>query len=126
MRAYGFSTGALALGDFERALDMLGSHATSAVELSSLRDHELPALVKRLPELDLQGFEYVSTHAPSRFESVGEREAARLLSMCIEADGPWSSIPMPSPTRRAGSRLDRSCASKTWIKESRSAARHRS
>lgn len=93
MRAYGFSTGALALGDFERALAMLGGHATSAIELSSLRDHELPALVRRLPELDLQRFGHVSIHAPSRFDTVSERDAARLLTICIERQ--WSVVIHP-------------------------------
>ena len=40
MHSYGFSTGALAYGDFERALEMLAGHDVSAIELSALRDHE--------------------------------------------------------------------------------------
>lgn len=93
MRAYGFSTGALAPGDFERALDMLGEHATSAIELSALRAHELLALMHRLPALDLRRFAYISIHAPSRFEDLGEAEAARLLRPCIENG--WSVVIHP-------------------------------
>lgn len=84
MRAFGFSTGALALGDFEQALGMLTAHATSAIEFSALRDHELSVLMRRIPERDLNRFEYVSIHAPSRFETMREADAARLLMPCIE------------------------------------------
>lgn len=88
MRAFGFSTGALALGDVERALDMLAGHAVAAIELSALRDHELPRLMQQIPRLDLGRFEYVSIHAPSRFETLREGAAAELLMPCIERGWP--------------------------------------
>lgn len=75
----GFSTGALALGDFERALELLASTSTTAVELSALRISELPALVGALPRLDLTKFEYVSLHAPSRFSQEEEDYVIGLL-----------------------------------------------
>jgi hypothetical protein len=84
MRHYGFSTGALARGDFRAALEMLRGHATEAIELSALRDHELPALMAALPELDLSGYSYVSIHAPSCYTSAQqERQVARALEACI-------------------------------------------
>jgi hypothetical protein len=61
----GFSTGALAKGDFPRALQMLRTAGVSTVELSALREHELPSLAHSLNDLDLTGFSHVSIHAPS-------------------------------------------------------------
>src|ERR1039458_2892588 len=65
----GFSTGALALGDFKLALDLLRGKPTTAVELSALRVQELPSLVAALPNLDLTPFSYVAIHAPSAFNA---------------------------------------------------------
>lgn len=67
MRPIGFSTGALALADFEGALEMLRATPVSAVELSALRVEELAPLVARVDGLDLSRFGYLSVHAPSRF-----------------------------------------------------------
>lgn len=84
MHHYGFSTGALAFGDFQRALTIIRAHKIPAVELSALRDHELPALMAALPTLDLSSFEYASVHAPSRFSKESEGRIAELLSTCVE------------------------------------------
>ena len=84
MHRYGFSTGALALGDFEHGLDLLRGHGTTAVELSALRDTELPLLMDGLSGLDLTGFEHISIHAPSRFVRLTEAHCAELLQPCIE------------------------------------------
>lgn len=73
MRHVGFSTGALAKGDFVRALELQkGNAAITAVELSALRDHELPPLLAAIPGLDLEPFPYVSFHAPSKLISMSE------------------------------------------------------
>lgn len=72
MRRIGFSTGALARGDFRSALTMLRRHAIRVVELSALRATELDPLVAALPSLDLADFGFVSIHAPSRYESEEE------------------------------------------------------
>lgn len=93
MRAFGFSTGALALGELERALDMLAGHDVTAIELSALRDHELPRLMQRLSELELGRFEYVSIHAPSKLAHLREAEVAELLLPCV-ARG-WSVVIHP-------------------------------
>lgn len=100
MRAYGFSTGALALGDFERGLNILADHDATAVELSALRDHELPALMIRIADLDLSRYEYVSVHAPSRFSELPEAECARLLSACV--DRGWPVVLHPDAIQDAG------------------------
>ena len=94
MRMFGFSTGALARGDFEGALAMLAGHDTPAIEFSALRDHELPALMQWLAERDLSAFEYISVHAPSRFDTLGEAEVAELLRPCIERG--WSVVLHPN------------------------------
>ena len=79
MRNIGFSTGALALGDFRAALRMLEGKNCSAVELSALRQVELAPLVAQLDLLDLSNFQYVSFHAPSAIEPAFEAEALQLL-----------------------------------------------
>ncbi|HEX7829838.1 MAG TPA: hypothetical protein VF787_09280 [Thermoanaerobaculia bacterium] len=80
MKPIGFSTGALAKGDFIAGLDMQrGVHGVRAVELSALRDHELSTLLDAVPSLDLDTFDYVSFHAPSRLHTLDERDAFALL-----------------------------------------------
>ena len=67
MRPYGYSTGAVAFGDFREALRILSAHPLQAIELSALRSAELPDLLEALDGLDLERFEHVSLHAPSSF-----------------------------------------------------------
>jgi hypothetical protein len=88
MRDIGFSTGALALGNFRAALEMLEEHSCQVVELSALRENELPELMGALAELDLDRYRYVSVHAPSRLRTVRETEVARLLRPCIARNWP--------------------------------------
>lgn len=93
MRSIGFSTGALALGDFRRGLALLAGRGVRAVELSALRESELPGLMAALDELELSSFEYVSVHAPSRLRSMKESVAAELLLPCVERE--WSVVLHP-------------------------------
>ena len=79
-RKIGFSTGAIAKGDFRRALCLLKDAHVPAVELSALREHELPELANSLPGLDLSSFTYISVHAPSGFKELSEREVVHLLA----------------------------------------------
>jgi hypothetical protein len=69
MTIIGFSTGALALGDFRTGLDLVRNKPIKAIELSALRVGELPELMAALPELDLKQFSYVAIHAPSLFDA---------------------------------------------------------
>lgn len=78
-RAIGFSTGALAFGDFCRALSMLRPHALKAVELSALRHVELEPLRAAAAELDLSQFDYVAVHAPSQIKPDAEALVIRSL-----------------------------------------------
>lgn len=80
MRSVGFSTGAVALGDFHSALEILTMHGVQAVELSALRAVELPVLLADLDDLDLSDIRYVSIHAPSSFEARDELTLVRALS----------------------------------------------
>ncbi len=78
-RPIGFSTGALAKGDFRRALALLRDYQIDVVELSALRIEELAPLISALPQLELQRFRFVSFHAPSRFgQELEERVIADL------------------------------------------------
>ena len=80
MRRIGFSTGALARGDFRGALQMLAGKNVTAVELSALRQAELLPLVQQLKDLDLTSFKYVAFHAPSSMEPSFEPIALELLA----------------------------------------------
>lgn len=88
MRYIGFSTGALAYGDFQHGLSLLGGLDVRAVELSALREHELPGLMEALDQLDLAQFHYVSVHAPSRLKHIKEGAVAKALSPCIDKGWP--------------------------------------
>jgi hypothetical protein len=80
MRPIGFSTGALARGDFQRALHVLGALNIGVVEISALRISELEPLCTAFPSLDLGRFAFVSIHAPSRFPSDSEDWVLERLS----------------------------------------------
>lgn len=83
MELLGFSTGALAFGDFVHALTMLKGKSVNAIELSALRMHELPRLAAACGKLDLSEYKYVSVHAPSRFAEDEEQEAVGLLKRFV-------------------------------------------
>jgi hypothetical protein len=82
-RRIGFSTGAIAKGDFRRALEVLSTTDIRVVELSALRLHELKPLCDALATLDLSKYEFVSLHAPSSFSPSEEAEVVRLLKTVI-------------------------------------------
>ncbi|TWT44533.1 hypothetical protein RAS1_09480 [Phycisphaerae bacterium RAS1] len=86
-RPLGFSTGSLTAGDFRSALAVLDSTSATAVELSALRESELPALLDALPGLSLTKFGHVSFHAPSALSSYREAELAQLLLERVASRG---------------------------------------
>ena len=92
-RTVGFSRGALAFGDFRRALDMLRPHEIPAVELSALRQPELSPLRAAVTELDLSQFRYVAVHAPSNFDADDERQVVSCL-LDLAANG-WPIVVHP-------------------------------
>ncbi|MDX1947956.1 MAG: hypothetical protein SFU86_21335 [Pirellulaceae bacterium] len=79
MDVIGFSTGALAYGDFRRGLALQSSYSLKAIELSALRDVELTPLLASIGALDLANLEYISLHAPSRISVLSERDIAAIL-----------------------------------------------
>jgi hypothetical protein len=75
MRRIGFSTGALAKGDFQEGIRLQEVHPDAeALELSALREDELDALIKALPSINLGKYRYVSVHAPSKRLHLSETE----------------------------------------------------
>lgn len=108
MRPVGFSTGALAKGDFRQGLKLQRDGSIDAVELSALRDHELQALVEAVPLLDLRSFAYVSCHAPGKLQALDEHTVFELLAR-LPASWPIIVHPellrTPALWRRLGSRL---------------------
>jgi hypothetical protein len=84
----GFSTGAVAFGDFRLGLELLACHHLYGVELSALRGPELLPLIEALDHLDLHRYRYVSFHAPSRFEASDESRIVKLLEPVVERGWP--------------------------------------
>ena len=105
---FGFSTGALARGDFHTALQMLTRKRVRAVELSALREGELLPLVEQLDNLDLNGFEYVSFHAPSAMDPSFEGQALRALERVGERAWPIIVHPDAMHDRQSWQRLGKS------------------
>jgi hypothetical protein len=88
MRTIGFSTGALARSDYQRALQMLANKPVNAVELSALRQDELQPLVEHLDNLDLGKFSYKAFHAPSSMDRSFEPLAIKLLEQVASRGWP--------------------------------------
>lgn len=98
MPPIGFSTGALAKGDFRAALTMLADTGLSAVELSALRPTELPQLLDALPSLPLAQFPYISLHAPSSYDSASEQDLVCMLEPVLARN--WPIVVHPDVIRR--------------------------
>lgn len=79
MEFIGFSTGALALSDFRRGVELQRDHKVNAIELSALREDELSGLINSIDSLDLSQFTYRSFHAPSRLTSLSNAELVERL-----------------------------------------------
>jgi hypothetical protein len=97
MRPIGFSTGALAYADFRQGLAILKDKHTPAVELSALRERELVPLVNAIGSLDVSAYNYISVHAPSKFEKDSETEIVRHLA--VFASRGWRIIIHPDAIR---------------------------
>lgn len=109
MRPIGFSTGALAKGDFTAGVRLQRDlPRVTAIELSALRERELPILVEGIEELNLASFQYISVHAPSQLAEMDERTVFELLSSLPQS---WPIIvhpeivQTPSLWTKLGSRL---------------------
>jgi hypothetical protein len=71
---------------------MQRSLGTTAVELSALRDSELPSLLTALENLDLEAFAHVSMHAPSALKQMREQD---LVSALVDVPAAWPIIVHP-------------------------------
>jgi len=88
MRHIGFSTGALALDDWQRALAMLNKSEATAIELSALREQELEPLIKSLPEIDLSKFDSVFFFFFCKLEKLTEHELVEMLKTVTMKEWP--------------------------------------
>jgi hypothetical protein len=109
MRPIGFSSGALAKGDYRRGIELQQAcDGITAIELSALREPELEPLVAASGNLPLERFEYVSFHAPSSFRTLSEELTVELLT---SLPGSWPIVVHPdlihdaAVWRSLGSRL---------------------
>ncbi len=84
----GFSTGSIALGNFNLALQILRNQDVHAVELSALREEELHPLFLAINDLDVKKYEYISVHAPSKRVKIGEPEFVEILKAFAEKTWP--------------------------------------
>lgn len=82
-RLIGFSTGALAKGDFRRALNILEARHIRAIELSALREDELPDLMGSISQLELSSFKYISVHTPTKLNCMSERDVVDYLKIAV-------------------------------------------
>jgi sugar phosphate isomerase/epimerase len=78
MRKYGFSTGALAKGNIERALAVVQPYRTDAIEYSALRSSEIASVAEYLLRNGVGDFDYVAFHAPS---SLAESDEPSLIAL---------------------------------------------
>jgi hypothetical protein len=88
MRRLGFSSGAIAFGDFATALTILRAAQLQCLELSALRISELEPLIAALPHIDISAYSYVSFHAPSSFSREEEAWVAERLYTGIPEQWP--------------------------------------
>ena len=88
MPQIGFSTGALAYGDFRRGVALQTRLGIDAIELSALRESELDELVNALGGLDLSQFAYRSFHAPSELHCLSGGQLAAKLAPVAAAGFP--------------------------------------
>lgn len=91
----GFSTGALAKGDFKKGLTMSKSLGLFAIEYSALRYDELHALIIFLIEHNERNFEYVSLHLPSRYTVYQEVQIVQWVHYLFKTKGPINLILHP-------------------------------
>jgi hypothetical protein len=81
----GFSTGALALNDFRRGVDLQSRDDISAIELSALRESELDSLVDALSHLNLTRFKAKSFHAPSKLVQISNEQLIEKLKVVADS-----------------------------------------
>ena len=93
----GFSTGALAFGDWRKGLKHCRKLGLRCVELSALRFSEFQPLVEAVSSIDFSDFDYVSVHVPSRYRK--DEELAVLHSAEQVAQLGWPMVLHPDTVK---------------------------
>ncbi|MCK4998891.1 MAG: hypothetical protein KAS23_05120 [Anaerohalosphaera sp.] len=88
MRPIGFSTGTLALDDWQRALSLINQSSSRTIELSALREKELDSLGDAVKAVEVQDFDHCCFHAPSSLSVLSEHELAITLLSAIPSSWP--------------------------------------
>ena len=89
MRHIGFSTGAVAGGDFSSALALLVNQpGIDSIELSALRLTEVEPLLGAISTMDLSRYSYISFHAPSSFPAEQEAPLVAMLTRLLPKEWP--------------------------------------
>jgi len=84
----GFSTGALALSDFQVGLAMNQAAGLNAVELSALRETEVAGLLAAIDGMPPQRLDFVSFHAPSSLQRISDKELIQQLQPIFDRGWP--------------------------------------
>lgn len=93
MRRFGFSTGALAKGAVEVALERLKTAKCEAVELSALRISELDHVLSVIDSPDLHRFSYIAFHAPMDYARTAEEAVIEKLATVAKRG--WTIVAHP-------------------------------
>lgn len=88
MGAIGFTSWVVAKNDYAHAIDRLNDLGLKAIELSVLRETELPRLLSSLESLDFCRFSHVSVHAPGRLKILSERDLVTSLEVFTKRGWP--------------------------------------
>ena len=94
MPTIGFSTGALFKGDFIAGIASCKALGLEAIELSALRYRELKPLTDFAVSEGLDGFRYVSVHAPTDYSADQENAVAQSLLKIVRSRG-WPIVVHP-------------------------------
>jgi len=89
----GFSTGSIALGDFKAGISFLKEKNIKVIELSALRENELINFMDEIDSLDIDFFDYVSFHAPSKLVKFDEPQFVNILKQIAKKN--WLIIVHP-------------------------------
>lgn len=120
----GFSTGSIALGNFNLALQILRNQDVHAVELSALREEELHPLFLAINDLDVKKYEYISVHAPSKRVKIGEPEFVEILKAFAEKTWPIVIHPDVIVDHNLWRALGKKFVSRIWTSASLAGERH--
>lgn len=87
-RPIGFSTGALALSDWQAGVNYSRQLGVDAIELSVLRYAELDSFIASINSVDVSDFLYVSVHLPSGYLATDEPHVLSAVEKLAERGWP--------------------------------------